>query len=162
MDFSSSLPLILAIAGAAISVILGGIGSILGVRIAGEAGAGVTTERPEAFGKILLIQALPGTQGIYGFIGALMIMVQIGLIAGNVVDLNIGQGFSFFLAGLPVGFASLFSGIYQGRVSAAGMNIIAKDPANTGKAMILSAMVETYAVLGLLISIMMIFGVKLG
>lgn len=152
----------IALMGAAIAVICGGIGSAVGVGQAGQVGAGVVTEKPEAFGKILLLEALPGTQGIYGFLGALLILLQLGLVGGEVVDIDIATGWQFFFAAIPVALASLMSGIHQGKVSAAGQNIIAKDPANAGKAVILSAMVETYAVLGLLISVLMIFGIKVG
>jgi len=150
----------IALLGAALSVILGGIGSAIGVGHAGQVGAGVVTEKPEAFGKILLLEALPGTQGIYGFLGALLILLQLGLVGGEVKDISVTTGCQYFFAALPVAFASLVSGIHQGRVSAAGQNIIAKDPANAGKAVILAAMVETYAVLGLLVSVLMIFGIK--
>lgn len=150
----------LAVLGAALAAALGGIGSSIGVGLAGQSGTGVISEKPELFGKILLLQALPGTQGIYGFLGALLILIQIGLIGGNPIAIDISTGWQFFGAGIPVGLAGLFSGIHQGKVSAAGLNAVAKDPANTGKAVIMSAMVETYAVLGLLVSVLLIFGVK--
>jgi V/A-type H+-transporting ATPase subunit K len=158
--FSQFSGLGLAFAGAAVAVVLGGIGSIIGVGTTGQAGAGVTTEKPEAFGKILLLEALPGTQGIYGFLGAFMIMLQLGVLGGNPASISIETGWQFFFAALPVAFTCLFSGMYQGKVSTAGLNVVAKDPANAGKAVILSAMVETYAVLGLLISIFLILGIK--
>ena len=63
-----TLGLILAIIGAALAAILPGIGSAYGVQIGGQAAAGVTSEKPELFGKLLVLQALPGTQGIYGFL----------------------------------------------------------------------------------------------
>ncbi len=153
--FNQFGPTGLAVLGASLAAILGGVGSAIGVRIAGQAGAGVTTEKPELFGKILLMEALPGTQGIYGFLTAIMVLVFIGFF-DEAKTLTMTQGWQFFFACLPAGFTGLFSGIYQGKVSAAGLNIIAKDPANTGKAVILSAMVETYAVLGLLVSILII------
>lgn len=150
----------IALFGAFLAVVLGGIGSILGVGQAGQVGAGVVTEKPEAFGKILLLEALPGTQGIYGFLGALLILLQTGMVGGEMKTIDVATGWQFFFAALPVAIASLMSGIHQGKVSAAGQNIIAKDPANAGKAVILSAMVETYAVLGLLITVLMIFGIQ--
>jgi len=150
----------LAVAGAAMAAVLGGIGSSFGVGLAGQAGTGVISEKPELFGKILLLQALPGTQGIYGFLGALLILIKIGLIGGAPIDIDMSTGWQFFGAGIPVGLAGLVSGIYQGKVSAAGLNSVAKDPANTGKAVIMAAMVETYAVLGLLVSVLLIFGIK--
>jgi V/A-type H+-transporting ATPase subunit K len=152
----------LAVLGAAVSAALGGIGSSVGVGVAGQSGTGVISEKPELFGKILLLQALPGTQGIYGFLGALLILIQIGLIGGSPMEIDLSTGWQFFGAGIPVGLAGLFSGIHQGRVSASGLNSVAKDAANTGKAVIMSAMVETYAVLGLLVSVLLIFGIQVG
>lgn len=151
----------LALAGAGIAVILGGLGSSIGVSLAGQAGAGVTTEQPEKFGKVLILEALPGTQGIYGFLVGFLILLFTGVLGGEPATMSIAQGWQLFFACLPCGFSCLFSGIYQGKVSAAGMNMIAKDESQMGKAMVLSAMVETYAVLGFLISALLIFSIKL-
>lgn len=160
--FEITTGLALAVGGAAIAAALGGIGSSVGVGVAGQSGTGVISEKPELFGKILLLQALPGTQGIYGFLGALLILIQVGLIGGGGTEISLSTGWQFFFAGIPVGVAGLFSGIYQGRVSASGLNAVAKDATNTGKAVIMSAMVETYAVLGLLVSVLLIFGIQVG
>lgn len=157
--FTSALAI--AIAGAALSVILGGIGSSLGVGLAGQAGAGVISEKPELFGKVLLLQALPGTQGIYGFLGGLLVLIQTGLLGGTAGALEVGTAWQLFCACLPVAFAGLVSGIYQGKVAAAGLQAVAKDASNVGKAVILAAMVETYAVLGLLITVLLLFSIKL-
>ncbi len=154
--------LILAIAGAAISVILGGIGSIIGTSKVGQAGSGIITEEPEKFGKVLLLQALPSTQGIYGFIGAFWVIFKIGLLAGNVPLLDWTTGLAFLLATLPVAVSGLFSAIYQAKVSVAGLNVVAKQPDASGKAVIMGAMVETYAVLGLLATILLVNGIKVG
>ncbi|MBU2524560.1 V-type ATP synthase subunit K [Patescibacteria group bacterium] len=159
--FGFDSPLAIAVLGAAIAAILGGIGSAIGVGLVGQGGAGVLTEKPEEFGKILLLEALPGTQGIYGFLGALLILIQIGLIGGAPKAIDTATAWQFFYAALPVAFTGLVSGIHQGKVAAAGLNIVAKDPANTGKAVIMSAMVETYAVLGLLVSVLLIFGIQI-
>jgi len=158
--FSSHLGLILAISGAALAVILGGIGSIIALGRAGEAGAGVTAERSEAFGKVLLLQALAGTQGVYGFLAAIMVLNNVGLLSGSVKAISIGTGVELFAACLPVAVAGLISAVFQGRVSVAGMGIAAKNPADAGKGVIMSAMVETYAVLGLLITILLLNGIK--
>ena len=149
----------LAILGAALSMALAGTGSAKGVGIAGEAASGVLTEDPAKFGQTLLLQALPGTQGIYGMIISFLILLKIGLIGGNPVELTTAQGFQFLCAALPVGIAGLTSGIAQGRASAAAMGIIAKRPEELGKAMMYPAMVETYAVLSLLISFLMWLGI---
>lgn len=150
----------LAFLGAGISVIFGGIGSILGMKVVGQAGAGVATERPETFGKVLVMTALPGSQGIYGFVGAFMILNAAGAFGGELASLSMDQGHYLIMASLPVALTCLVSGIFQGRVAAAGLNMIAKDPSKSGQALTLAVLVETYAILGLLISLFMIFTVK--
>lgn len=153
--------LALALAGAAVAVILGGIGSSIGVGLAGQAGAGVTTEQPEKFGKVLVLEALPGTQGIYGFLIGFLVLLFTGILGGEAKEISMAQGWQLFFACMPCGFACLFSGIHQGKVVAAGMNMVAKDASQMGKAMVLAAMVETYAVLGFLISALLVFFIKL-
>lgn len=156
------LGIILVILGAVLAVILAGIGSTIGVGLAGRAGAGLVSEEPEKFGKVILLQALPGTQGIYGFLAAVMALQRIGLLGGGLVEVTVEQGIGILLACLPIAVTGLFSGIIQGRVSVAGMGVIAKQPADSGKAVILSAMVETYAVIGLLATILLINGIQVG
>lgn len=140
----------LAILGASFAVFLSGSGSAKGVGIVGEAGAGIIAEDPSKFGKILILQILPGTQGLYGFLAAFMIMNNIE------ANLTLAQGLGFFAASLPIAIAGYFSAIAQGRVAAAGVGVVAKRPDQNGKAITMSAMVETYAVLALLISILLI------
>jgi len=156
-----NLGMILAIAGAVIAISVAGIGSIMGVKLVGEVGAGVISEDPEKFGKILLLEALPGTQGIYGFLTAFLIMLKIGLLGTTGVAITTSIGYQLLLAGLPIAITGFLSGIMQGKVSAAGVNIVAKQPAASGKAIVLAAMVETYAVLGLLASVLLINGIKI-
>jgi V/A-type H+/Na+-transporting ATPase subunit K len=151
----------LAVLGAVISVILGGIGSIIGVAKSGRAASGIVSEEPEKFGKVLLLQALPSTQGIYGFIGAFWVIIKLGLLSGSIPLISWQTGLSLALACLPVAIGGLLSGIYQGTVSVAGMNIVAKKPQESGKGVILAAMVETYAVLGLLATILLVQGINL-
>lgn len=153
--------LVLAILGAASAAFLGGIGSSVGVGIAGQAAAGVITEDPEKFGKLIVLQALPGTQGIYGFVVAFWVMLTTGMLGGNILPISIDQGWEILFACLPVGIGGLLSGIYQGRVSASGCGVVAKRPEAMGNAMILSAMVETYAILGLLVSILLLMQIQL-
>ncbi len=151
----------IALFGAGLAVFLSGIGSTVGVGVAGEKAAGITTEDPEKFGRLLLLQALPATQGIYGFLVGFLTMFRMGAFSGT-ISLTLEQGWQFFFACLPVAVTCLTSGIYQARVSVAGMDIVAKHPEESGKAMILSAMVETYAVLGLLASVLLVlFAVKI-
>ena len=148
----------LAVLGAALAVGLGGIGSAKGVGIAGEAAAGLIAEDPDKFGQTLILQALPGTQGIYGFLVGIMVMLNCGFLGGNAA-LTASQGMYVLAACLPCALTGLISGIHQGRVSAAGINVVAKRPSEVSKAMIYAAMVETYAILGLLISILLVINV---
>lgn len=151
----------IAIAGAALGAVLAGIGSILGVRTAGQASAGVVSEDPDKFGKVLLLTALPGSQGIYGFLAAIIIANKIGLLGGSPVDsITVAGGLQVLMAALPVGVAGMLSGAYQGRVAGAAVNIVAKQPDAAGKGVILAAIVETYAVLGLLVTILLVNGLQ--
>ncbi len=152
----------LAIFGAALAAGLAGLGSSIGVGIAGQAAAGVISEEPEKFGKALLLEALPGTQGIYGFLAAIMALQKVGLLGGEIPEISMEIGLQILFACLPIAIAGLSSGWFQGKVSAAGMGVTAKQPKASGKAIILAAMVETYAVLGLLTTILLLNGIKVG
>ncbi len=152
----SNLGLALAIAGAAIAALLSGMGSAKGVGMVGEAAAGLISEDPSKFTKVLILQILPGTQGLYGFITAIMVMIKIQLLSGSPVALTTPQGLQIFAACLPMALVGYFSAIGQAKVAASGVSVVAKKPEQQSKAMVLSAMVETYAVLALLISLLII------
>ena len=155
-----NLGMVLAVLGAAFAAGVAGIGAARGVGLVGEAGAGLLTEKPASFGKVLILQMLPGTQGLYGFLVALLVFIKTGLLSGSPVALTWAQGLYFFAACLPIAIAGYFSAVYQGRVAASGVSMIAKQSTETSKAMILSAMVETYAVLALLISFIAVFRIS--
>lgn len=150
----------LAICGAALAA-LAGIGSAIGVGIVGQAAAGVVAEDPKKFGSTLMLQALPGTQGIYGLLIAFIIMNKIGLISGNMADLTTAQGGFLFAAALPICIVGIISAIHQGKVAASGIMLISKRPEEIAKAMVYAAMVETYAVLALLASFLMVNGLTI-
>ena len=128
---------------------------------AGKAAAGVTSEKPEMFGKMLVLQALPGTQGIYGFLTAVLLMVRIGLLGGTPLDLTVAQGWSLFFAALPMAIVGLISGACQGKAAVAAIHMTGKQPDASGKSITMTALVETYAILALLISILLLYGVAL-
>lgn len=156
------LGIALVVLGAALAAGLAGVGSALGVGIAGEVGAGVMTEDPDKFGLVLILQALPGTQGIYGLLVAFMVMLKVGLVGGDgMVALTWSQGLMISLTCLPIALAGLYSAISQGKTSAACIQFIARQPGQLGKALVLPAMVETYAVLALLVSILLLNGITL-
>ncbi|PNH20304.1 permease [Lachnospiraceae bacterium] len=154
----SNLGVAFALLGAALSALLAGVGSAKGVGIAGQAAAGVTTEDPNKFSQVLILQLLPGTQGIYGLLIAFITMTQIGVMGGS-ADLSLAKGLLYLAACLPMGIVGLFSAVSQGKAAVASIGLVAKRPDQFGKAMIFPAMVETYAILALLISILAIFGV---
>lgn len=156
----TSFGLALVFAGAVIAAVFGFCGSAIGMGLAGKAAAGVLGEKPQLFSKMLLMQALPGSQGIYGLVGAFLILNFSGILGGDgtAVISNV-TGLQFLIAGIPIGIAGLLSGIYQGSVSAAGILLIAKDEANMGRAIVVSAMVETWAIFGVLISFILLVSI---
>jgi V/A-type H+-transporting ATPase subunit K len=153
--------LTLAIFGAALAVVLGGIGSAIGVGLAGQASSGVMSEDPDKFGSLLLLVALPGTQGIYGFLSAFLVILKLGLAGGTVATVTVSQGWQILFSCLPVALTGLVSGIHQGKVCASGVYMVAKQPKDLMKPVILAALVETYAVLGLLITILIQNGITI-
>lgn len=158
---SENLGAIYAIIGAACAAGLAGIGSAFGLSIAGRAGAGLVAEEPERFGNVLVLQLLPGTQGIYGLLIAFVVASKAGLL-GNPVAITAAQGFQLMIACMPIAFGGLGSAIAQGKVAAAGVGLVAKRPEESGKAIIMTVMVETYAVFALLISFLLFNGVAIG
>ena len=151
----------IAIMGAAVCAALAGCGSALGVMAAGKAAAGVTSEKPELFGRMLVLQALPGTQGIYGFLTAVLIMVRIGLLGGSPAELTEAQGWAMFWAALPMAVVGLISGIAQGLTAASAIHMTGRQPDASGKGITMTALVETYAILALLTSILLVYGIAL-
>ncbi len=139
--------------GVALAVGMSGIGSAKGVGIVGEAAAGLLAEQPEKFGKALILQLLPGTQGLYGFVIGLLVFLQLK------PETTLAQGLYLLCACLPIAIAGLWSGIAQGKTAAAGIQILAKNPEHNSKGMVLAAMVETYALLGFVISFLLVNGI---
>jgi V/A-type H+-transporting ATPase subunit K len=153
MELLEKLGTILTLLAGALAALLPGIGSAKAVGKAGEVAAGVLTEDPSKFGKLLILQALPGTQGIYGLLTWFMVMQFSGLFSGS-ADLSWQTGLSYLMAVLPIAFVGYFSAIYQGRVAESGILLVAKRTEEQSKALVLAAMVETYAILALLASVL--------
>ena len=142
--------IILAVLGMAIATFLPGSGSAKGTGMAGEAAAALTVEQPEKFGKALVLQLLPGTQGLYGFVIAFFIMLRLD---GNV---DFAKGLYFFMAALPIAIAGYTSAIAQAKVAVAGINILAKKEDEFIKGVVYAVMVELYAILALVISFLLV------
>ncbi|AQS10854.1 V-type sodium ATPase subunit K [Clostridium saccharobutylicum] len=139
--------------GVALAVGLSGIGSAKGVGLVGEAAAGLLSEQPEMFSKALILQLLPGTQGLYGFVIGLIVFLKLK------PETTLSQGVYLLFACLPIAISGLWSGIAQGKAAAAGIQILAKNPEHNTKGIILAAMVETYALLGFVVSFLLVNGV---
>ena len=157
----SDLGMFFGLLGAAVAVLFAGAGSALGVGIAGRAAAGVVTEDPSKFAQVLLLQLLPGTQGIYGLLVGFITLSKIGLLGGGDVTISLSTGLMILAACLPIGIVGLISGKSQGQCSAASIGIVAKRPESFGQAMLFPAMVETYAILALLVSILSISNIAI-
>ena len=155
-----SLGQILAFVAVFLSTIIAGYGSAKAVGLAGQTSAGVSTENPEVNSKLLVLQLLPGTQGIYGFLIAVIILVNTGALGGNMVDVGLLQGLMYVAAVMPIGVVGLLSAIHQGKVAAAAMMMVGQHPDMSGKAITMTVMVETYAVLALLASFLMVNAIK--
>lgn len=149
----------LAVLGAVFAVVFAGIGSAVGISFVGQAASGLISEEPEKFGKALMLQVLPGTQGIYGFLAAVLVLQKIGMFTGELMVFTSEVGWQILFACLPIAISGFISGILQGKVSTSGISVLAKRPEEVGKAIILSAMVETYAVIALLATILILNGI---
>ena len=149
----------LALLGVALAVVLPCIGSAKGVGIVGEAATGLLSEQPDMFGKAFPLMALPMTQGVYGLVASFLMLMSLGLFGNpdHLMNLSYVQGGYYIMAALPIAIAGLLSAIRQGRVAAAGINLIGKRPGSLGQAITTAALVETYAIFSLLITIMLVF-----
>jgi V/A-type H+-transporting ATPase subunit K len=145
----------LAFAGAACAFGLGGCGSARGIYIASQQAAGVLSEKPDLFGQLLVMVALPGTQGFYGFIIAVMMALQSGLM-GGAIKITLSTGIALFFVGLLSGIVQYVSAMMQGQASAAGIALTGRRPDKSGQALLFPALVETYAVVSLLAAILFI------
>ncbi|MBN2543194.1 V-type ATP synthase subunit K [bacterium] len=150
----------LALLGVAIAVVLSGIGSAVGIGITANMGIGAMHESPDLFPQVIILSALPGTQGIYGFVVGFLIILWSGILGGDMSALTLQKGWYFFCAGIPVGIAGLISAIHQGKVCASGVGLTAKDKSHVAKGMVLGAFVEFYAILGLLASVLILLNIK--
>ena len=145
----------LAVVGGMLAVMLGGWGSARGLRISGAQSAGVLTEKPELYGKCLVLTVLPATQGLYGLVGMIMIAVQTGLMAGEPF-VTPGQGMAVLLVGAALGVVLYFSAVFQGETCAACINLTSKRPDEMGRSLVFPILVEFYALLALLAEIILI------
>lgn len=156
MEFLASCGLQIGVIGSALAVGLACAGSGRGVGIVGEAAAGVLSEDPNKFSQCLILQIIPGTQGLYGLVIWFFALFQMGVIGGTAGDMSIMEGLGYCFACLPMGIGGYFTAIAQGRCAAAGVSLVAKRPEEMSKGIIMAIMVEFYAILCLLASFLML------
>ena len=156
--FESFGGLALALFGSGLAAALSCIGSAKGTGIAGEAATGLLCEDPGKFGKAMILQVLPGTQGLYGIVVWFFAIFTMGFMDGSVFQqgMSVQEGLQYFGACMPMALGGLFSAIAQGRVAAGSINILAKKPDDWAKGMVLCGIVEFYAILSLLASMIML------
>jgi len=156
MEFLANCGTQVAFIGSVLAVGLACSGSGKGVGIAGEAAAGVVSENPAHFAKCLILQLLPGTQGLYGLVVWFFALYRMGMFSGGVPEMTIGQGLAYFAACLPIGIGGYITAVGQGRCAAAGIALTAKRPEESSKGILMAIMVEFYAILCLLASFLML------
>ena len=149
--------LALGLLGAGLAAVLSGIGSAKGT---GIAGTGLLCQDPSKFGKVMILQVIPGTQGLYGLVVWFFAVFRMGLLDGTAFDMTVQEGLRYFVACLPMALGGLFSAIAQGRVAAGSINLLAKKPDDWSKGLILCGIVEFYAILSLLASMLMIINIS--
>ena len=142
------------ILGAALTAGLCCIGSAKGTGMVGEAASGLVSEDPDKSTKCLILQVLPGTQGLYGFVALFIVLGQVGILSGSPVAVTVSQGLAFFAACLPIMLGGWLSAVFQGRVAAVSIGIVAKHPEASTKGIIFCGIVEFYAILSLVATIM--------
>ena len=148
--FSTNGGAFFATLGIVCAVAFSGMGSALGVGKAGQAAAALLKEQPEKFVQALILELLPGTQGLYGFVIGMFIAFNM------TADMPVATGLAYLFAALPIAIVGYFSGKHQGGVAVAGMQILAKRPEDFMKGAILAAMVETYAILAFVVSFLLL------
>lgn len=157
-----TLGISLAILGAAISISLAGIGTIMGTMSVAASGSNLLAKDPKLFGQVLLFSALPSSQGLYGFLIAIIITQNVGILGGDLATINTETGLALVFGALPVGLLGLFSGMLQGKVLQSGLRMIMENPSEAGKSIILGVLIETMAVFGFLLSFLVVNNIDFG
>jgi V/A-type H+-transporting ATPase subunit K len=139
---------------AAITAVMGAIGSSIGIRRTTAHAGGALSEKPELFGKMLVAMALPGTQGFYAFVVMFLMLQFFGFIAGT-PKASLAQGIVMLLVGILIGFVEFKTALDQAHSAISAIDLTAKRPEESGRAILLPALVETYAILGLLSGVLL-------
>jgi V/A-type H+-transporting ATPase subunit K len=143
-----------------LAVAIPGILAAMGVQMVGVAAAAVTAEDPKKWSKLFVLEVIPGTQGFYGFIAGMLLMIGSGLFGGTAGALAAGAGVAALVAMVPA-ILQGFTAYYQARVCVAGVSAFAKRSEAFTPSVIYAVMVETYAILGFITTFLLLIGLKL-
>ena len=150
-----------AMLGAAIAVILSCIGSAIGVGRAGQASAALLSKQPDKFTNVLVLQLMPATQGLYGFVVGFMVLFQSGALSGTMADISVSNGLVMLAYCLPIAIVGLASAIMQGNVAIGCIGLVGKQDKQFGKAMTMVVLVELFAIFAFIISFLGVMLLKL-
>ncbi|MDE5592509.1 MAG: V-type ATP synthase subunit K [Clostridiales bacterium] len=142
-----------AIIGAALAVIVSGIGSAIGVGRAGQASSALLSKQPEKFGTTMILQVMPSTQGLYGFVVAFMMLIKLNAF-GEMAQLTDAQGWIMFAYCMPIAIVGLVSAIMQGNVAIGCINLVGKQENQIGHAIPMLVLVEIFAIFAFIVSIL--------
>ncbi len=137
-------------------------GSAKGTGLAGESGIGLLGEDPSYFGKVMILQVIPGTQGLYGLVVWFFALLQMGVFGGDPTSLTVADGLRVVAACLPMAIGGCISAPAQGRAAARAINLMARRPDDWAKGIVMCITVEFYAILSLLASFLMLLNLHIG
>lgn len=155
----SNLGLVFALLGAACAVLMASIGSAKAVSLVGQASAGLISEEPSMSNKLLPLQLLCATKGLYGFLTAIFVLIKIGVIGSSTSSLSLEQGLLYFVACLPVAIAGYFAAVHQGKMAVSAVSLMARQPKLSSKGVAMTSFVELYALLPVVISFVAIYAI---
>lgn len=150
----------LVILGCALAIGITGISSAIGLALAGSSAVAVTAEKPNLFGKCLVLQVLPMTQSVYGLLTAILLMMGVGLLGGEPKAVTPLVGMGAVWIGLAVGLTGI-SAINQGMVASSSISAVGRNPDVAARGIIYTVMPETIAIFGLLVGILLMTGLNL-
>ena len=152
----------MVILGCALAISIAGISSAIGLALAGSSAIAVTAEKPNLFGKCLVLQVLPMTQSVYGLLTAILLMMGAGLLGGGSETTTVGSlaGMGSVWIGLAVGLTGI-SAINQGMVASSSISAVGRNPDVAARGIIFTVMPETIAIFGLLVGILLMTGLGL-
>ncbi len=150
-----------ALLGAAIAVLLSGIGSAIGVGRAGQAASALLGKQPDKFSNLMILQLMPATQGLYGFVVGFMVLFKLGAL-GTMTAIDVATGWIIFAYCLPIAFVGLGSAIMQGNVVIGCIGLVGKQDKQFGHAMVMVVLVEIFAIFAFIISFLGVMLLNIG